>query len=204
MSGLNYSDAAHPPYSTTHASQQDYNDSRRAASPALEHDEREFTHTASVMATRAQSSQVATPAASGSSPDDGNDHQSPEPFLSMDAPVAETPEPIVEDPEEESDELLAQRNHEAATALFGHGGGGGRLGGIMSSAGPGFSSPLLKPHRPGKEALTVNTDTTSTSRRLAEPVDEEYSLHGEFGAWGDLKSPETVGLKELDDLLGDF
>lgn len=197
MSGLQYNDQAQHAYSSQSQPHQSYNDSRRAASPALEHDEREFTQTASVMATRAQSSQVATP--DGSAP---NDAEPPlEPFPSIDANDAQSPEHIVEDVVEETDEILAQKNHEAAAALFGQSSGNGRLGGMLPSESNGFSSPLLRP-RTGKEGLVVDTSSGGSSKRSGGD-DNGYTV-SDLGIWEDLKSPETVGLKELDDLLCDF
>lgn len=162
-----------------------YMDSRRAASPPLEHDEREFTQTATSMANRAQ--QSASASTESLVKEESADNYS----LSADSPIE-----MDHSAEPESEELMAQRNHEAAAALFGQGTDSSRLG---VNHHPVFgSSPMLHPST-GKDL-----PHKSPSGRRFEDLNMTTSFGNEFDSWGDLKSPEAVGLNELDDMLGGY
>ncbi|KAF2843358.1 hypothetical protein M501DRAFT_924552 [Patellaria atrata CBS 101060] len=147
-------DGTHPPSSNNHSH------NRRAVSPPLERDEREFTQTASSLQQRRKSRELENKASM-----DGN--RTPE--ITMDGPPLETTE--------ETEERAAQRNREAAAALFGsdH---------LSVSAMRGVSSsPLIKP--------------------TPAPQPKKELLLQEGWGWSDLKNPENIELDELDDLLGD-
>ncbi|KAK8164907.1 hypothetical protein BKA80DRAFT_309084 [Phyllosticta citrichinensis] len=148
---------------------------RRAASPPLERDEREFTATASSLQKRSRSQEHETkpdfstgPPSSSSSNIDGEEN------LSGDEP--------------ESEESAAVRNSEAAALLFGH-----SVESNASIATMDFevSSPVF---RPVDQGLGGKTDAM-----------EDVRVHDDdTWEWSDWKSPETVELDELDDLLGGY
>lgn len=148
----------------------------RAASPPLEGDEREFTQTASSMRMR------------GMSLDDANVRQSTE----VENPATEE---AVADAMmvEESEEEKAKRNREAAAALFGghheHGEEGGL--GLMSS-------PLYK------HTLPVVGNEIKKEEAADVEMGEAITILGESGSSWDAREPATIGLDELDDLLGGF
>ena len=207
FSGLSFSDPSYAP-----TQEQQFGNGRRAASPPLEYDEREFTQTASVMLARKQSEQAeqeqqqshyssVTPANDSPSPPDlSHSHSSSEePFPSL----AASPPSIVEEPEsnnvvDENEETSAKRNHEAAEALFGrdHIGTGVKESSIAGALHFNDSSPILQPSSLrldlSKEALVNQQEI------LSEDGNDAYA------AWSELRSPENVGLHELDDLLGEY
>ncbi|KAA6416265.1 MAG: hypothetical protein FRX48_00985 [Lasallia pustulata] len=148
----------------------------RAASPPLEGDEREFTQTASSMRMR------------GMSPDDANIRQSTE------VENAATEEVVADEMIlEESEEEKAKRNREAAAALFGgHHEHGQEVGlGLMSSPLYKHMLPLIGNETKKEEAADVE-------------MAESTSILGEGGFSWDVREPATIGLDELDDLLGGF
>ena len=181
--------------------------SRRAMSPPLEGDEREFTQTASVMQSkRSFSSDVSMV--------DSNDgvHASIE------------GEAGGQDDEEGDEHTERQRHREAAAALFGQ-----TAQGVPTMSSTGMSSPEVRPS-PGlhvitnPRTMTVRVRATSTTKErkggrgaVSSLEDDLMSMEIERGSpkgedemlmnmgWeGDLRSPESVELEELDDLLGEF
>ncbi|KAK8184462.1 hypothetical protein BC567DRAFT_240896 [Phyllosticta citribraziliensis] len=148
---------------------------RRAASPPLERDEREFTATASSLQKRSRSQEQETkpdfstgPPSSSSSNIDGEENMSGD--------------------EPESEESAAVRNSEAAALLFGQ-----SVESNASTATMDFevSSPVF---RPVDQGLGGKTDAM-----------EDVRVHDDdTWEWSDWKSPETVELDELDDLLGGY
>ncbi|KAF2097481.1 hypothetical protein NA57DRAFT_77738 [Rhizodiscina lignyota] len=200
-------DGTHPPTDSN------MSHNRRAVSPPLEGDEREFTQTASelqmlVMRKRAEEKEErerrasrelslasgsasgtnsaggpATPNSAGASDTDDADIK----MESASNPDDEDDGPVIVD---ESEETCALRNHEAAAALFG---GSGVDVDMLNIASPMLtgkvhfaSSPLVKP--------TMNVSITS------DKVPEKGLKWSEL----ELRSPETVDLNELDDLFDSF
>lgn len=161
----------HPPTSSN------ISHNRRAVSPPLERDEREFTQTASSLQQRSRSRDAETTAAlSGASQSAGD--------TAMDDPV---PADI-----EETEESAALRNSEAAAALFGQ---VDHLAVHPMQHGFAASSPLLKPQ------LEIEIS------RVAFKGDSDDVRMGGEEEWGwseDLKSPENVELDELEDLFGEY
>lgn len=146
-----------------------------SGSTPLENDEREFTQTASFMANRASDDSLQR------------------------SQIAE--ESMIDEAEMESEEVSARRNEEAASMLFGHGAGASRLG-INPHPGLAFgSSPMLRPqsNMAGKDG-----HFKSPSGRKYDELKIVPHYGNDLGAWDDLKSPEAVGLNELDDMLGGF
>ncbi|KAK4697187.1 hypothetical protein P7C71_g847, partial [Lecanoromycetidae sp. Uapishka_2] len=139
----------------------------RAASPPLEGDEKEFTQTATSMRMR------------GMSLDDPTIRPSTE-----DAPDMEI---------EETEEIKARRNREAAEALFGtHTTQGASLRGL--------SSPLVKP------AHQIPVEKEIKSKGEDVEMEESMSILGDSGAsltW-DTREPEDIQIEDLDDLFGAF
>lgn len=159
---------------------------RRAASPPLEHDEREFTQTASDMQQRKQSEQAET-------------QQQP---ITMPSPSESMPgfELTIDQEgvhgEDESEESAALRNRNAATALFGQSHQLLHIGDDAFGAG---SSPMLRPiAHTGLHIIT--TPKKDHIKSLDYNFDLENSLYDE----AELKSAESVDLSELDDLLGGY
>lgn len=148
---------------------------RRAASPPLERDEREFTATASSLQKRSRSQELETkPDFSTGPPSSSSSNIDGEETLLGDEP--------------ESEESAAVRNSEAAALLFGH-----SVESNASTATMDFevSSPVF---RPVDQGLGGKTEATEDVRVLDDDTWE----------WSDWKSPETVELDELDDLLGGY
>jgi len=170
-----------PPFtdSTTEASFANISHNRRAASPPLEHDEREFTHTASIMQQRKQSEQIEQLQLSAAG-----------------TPTAEELDDVMEVVQDETEESAALRNREAAAALF-----GGHGNNLLQVVDADFSSPMLRP------MTTQNLHLmTTTPKRPFGFVGADVAMLDPFGScsWAELKSPECVELAELDDLLGGF
>lgn len=195
-------DGTHPPTDSN------MSHNRRAVSPPLEGDEREFTQTASevqmlVMRKRAEEKEERERRASrelslsSKSASDGNSADGPATPNSSgsldddtDVKMESASNPDLDNEDEipivveESEETCAQRNSECAAALFGSNGVG-----MLNIASPMLSgkavhfvsSPLVKP--------TVNIKPTEKNLKWSEL---------------EVRSPETVDLDELDDLFDSF
>ncbi|KAF2135926.1 uncharacterized protein K452DRAFT_303170 [Aplosporella prunicola CBS 121167] len=151
---------------------------RRAASPPLERDEREFTATASSLQQRSRSQESETKPAVFSVP--------------MDTHAEDAAG-------EESEESAAQRNSEAAALLFGQSVESNTSSAASASAAMdfGMASPVLRPLQ-SVEDRKRNLDSMEDVRVL------DADDAGLGWAWDQWKSPEHVELDELDDLLGDY
>lgn len=151
---------------------------RRAASPPLEGDEKEFTQTASHMRMR------------GMSLDELNIRESTE----VETPVMQD---LFDMHVDETEEEKAERNREAAATLFG---GHENTEGINLVS---MSSPLARPV-PGTGFLERSTKRENT----ADAEMKDLVSHGVAASWLsmglDVRDPESVELEELDDLLGGF
>ncbi|KAI9844781.1 MAG: hypothetical protein M1837_005314 [Sclerophora amabilis] len=159
----------------------------RAVSPPLEGDEKEFEQTASVMQSKRSMSD------DRSSPNHGDQ---------------DLPHISIEDREadghsvQESEEKAAQRNIEAAAALFGQ-------AQHAATTATGLSSPLTKP----AADLHLKTATFAIgehdSKQDEMEIDVKTTVDGhpsilEVGWDREMRSPENIELDELDDLLGGF
>ncbi|KAI9792831.1 MAG: hypothetical protein M1816_001563 [Peltula sp. TS41687] len=180
--------------------------SRRAMSPPLEGDEREFTQTASAMQSKRSFSSemmVDDPTEEIRNSIEGEKNQSPR--------IAAGGEHV--------DDQRA-RHREAAATLFGqspaHGSSSSGSSTTMGIGSMILSSPIARP----STALQINTNLnfSSPSKRRTVmtgdgdmmDIDQQLSIPdinwgvAGVGATGELPSPENTELAELDDLLGGF
>lgn len=145
---------------------------RRAQSPPLEKEEREFTMTASFLQQR-RKSQEAERERSAS--------LSAEPTQSSDVNMDDVAQSI-----EETEELAARKNSEAAAALFGH----------MSNSSFDFSisSPALK-----SQAFHLEMPPP-----MFKPHEVKLEIADIDWSWSDMRSPEHIELDELDEMFGGY
>ncbi|KAK5014887.1 hypothetical protein LTR60_003137, partial [Cryomyces antarcticus] len=178
FSGRNSLPREHPP-TTTNISH-----NRRAVSPPLEHEEREFTRTANSLQQRSRSQGLATP-----------------PVLEVVPTTEHDMDFTVTVEVDETEESAALRNSEAAAALFGH---DGHLS--IPSTIVEFSSPMLKPQL----GLLIPVPVSPASKQRdfdghvrildrADGIDDaatdgeqERAIIDAFGGWAELQSPENV------------
>lgn len=161
-----FSSQAHPP---TNAN---ISHNRRAQSPPLEKEEREFTLTASFLQQerRRQEAERERSASLSAQPSQSSD-------VSMDD-VAQSIE--------ETEELAARKNSEAAAALFGH----------MASSSFDFTidSPALK-------SQTFHIE-------MPPPAFKSHEVKLEIAdidwSWSDMRSPENIELDELEEMFGGY
>ena len=148
--------------------------------PPLEHDEREFSQTAGAMRQRKESEQAESRRASRRPSSDveerngGNEDVDEQPPFPR---IHEEPEPMDEDSQDHT--------YNAANLLFGN---------QHHNNYQFSSSPMLKPQQQAGPGAPFNM-----TPRKHVPI---YSAPDSMYSWSDLKSPENVGLAELDDLLG--
>lgn len=159
-----FSNQSHPPTSVNIAH------NRRAQSPPLERDEREFTQTASSLQQRRMSQEAERKrAASMTAP--------PQVDVVMEDALSHV---------EESEESAARKNSESAAMLFGH------IATFQAEMVP--SSPLTKP------ALVIEMPPPPF-----KPIESLKRDRDEIDlSWSDMKSPESIELDELEDLLGGY
>ncbi|KAK0258292.1 hypothetical protein LTR91_009134 [Friedmanniomyces endolithicus] len=174
---------------------------KRAASPQLEREERDFRQTANQLYEQAQlrrnsSQQDSKPEQADTTAGADRDEES---SVSMSI--------------EETEEHAALRHHDDAAALFGQ---HAELLKVPSSAVPllmDFSSPMMQPlsevhldavpsSSPMKADMVVveRTERMSLDSGASLPVLDTTG----FAAWEGLRSPEMVGVAELEDLFGDY
>ncbi|KAH6859035.1 hypothetical protein BKA58DRAFT_444210 [Alternaria rosae] len=159
-----FSNQSHPP-TTANISH-----NRRAQSPPLEKDEREFTQTASFLQQRRMSQEAERERSASASA---------EPTQQSDVKMEEVTVSI-----EETVESAAQKDSEAAAALFGQ---MDQLMSFQSALSP--SSPALKP------VLHIEMPPPSLKRKSIKlELDDDWIM----------KSPELIDLDELDDLFGGY
>ncbi|KAI4642741.1 uncharacterized protein J4E78_010071 [Alternaria triticimaculans] len=143
---------------------------RRAQSPPLEKDEREFTQTASFLQQRRMSQEAERERSASASA---------EPAQQSDVKMEEVSVSV-----EETVESAAQKDSEAAAALFGQ---MDQLMTFQSALSP--SSPALKP------VLHIEMPPPSLKRKSIKlELDDDWIM----------KSPELIDLDELDDLFGGY
>ncbi|KAF1365368.1 hypothetical protein EJ07DRAFT_150875 [Lizonia empirigonia] len=145
---------------------------RRAQSPPLEKEEREFTMTASFLQQR-RKSQEAERERSAS--------LSAEPSQALDVSMDHVAQSI-----EETEELAARKNSEAAAALFGH----------MANSSFDFSisSPALK-----SQAFHLEMPPP-----MFKPHEVKLEIADIDWSWSDMRSPEHIELDELDEMFGGY
>jgi hypothetical protein len=142
-------------------------------SPPLERDEREFTQTASSLQRRRKSESLEIRA-----------EDLPAPALpTIDEPMVDA---------DESEERAAQRNEEAAAALFGH------TNGTLSIPPASFmeSSPMLRPQ--------MDVDVTPSSKQHRATVHDSHDVRWSEDMVESLLMCESVELDELDDLFQSY
>lgn len=182
----------HPPTSSN------LSHNRRADSPPLEREERDFKQTANALQELRRTSQDSV---MGSKSPEIEDNDS----------VAMS----VEFEPEESEESMALRNHEDAAALFADHGLSSSVSTIYD-----FSSPMLKPFdrnnmvdvevKAGQGMMLASAWHASNGKQSipaeAMIVDDKAAVHDEMDVWhpwvdGELRSPENIELDELECLF---
>lgn len=164
-----------------------YTHPRRAASPPLENEERDFKQTANALYEQAKARRNSQESqqdvnmdqdASGGADNDTNS-------------VTMSIEP------EETEESLAQKNSEAAADLFG-------ASKILSAQHMEFSSPVIEPQN-GLRVNTANGAEADYPNRMDHATTKDdghyLSLPEAAFTWDQLQSPEDIELEELDDML---
>jgi hypothetical protein len=165
-----FANESHPPTSVN------ISHNRRAQSPPLEREEKEFTQTATFLQQRRRSQDAEAKRESSASTEQSQ---------STDVTMDDIPEVI-----EETEESAALKNSEAAAALFGS---MDHLSAFQTDFAS--SSPLLK--------QTLNIEMPPPLFKPGEVIRYEPLDDSDWN-WSEMKSPEAVELDELDDLLGEF
>ena len=152
---------------------------RRAASPPLERDEREFEQTASSLQKRKHLSQLESV------------RQDYEDADEADAGNAPAVQPVVEDAEESA----VLRSSQAAAELFGQG------------TGMAFdlSSPVLHPHV--QKRYSVGGEDMEGVQLEGVAAETEQEHDGALEAswqWAESRRPELIGVEELDEMFGGY
>lgn len=163
-----FSNQSHPPTSVNIAH------NRRAQSPPLEKDEKEFTQTASFLQQRRRSQEAERKREASSSTEETQ---------STDVTMDDIPQLL-----DETEESAALKNSETAAALFGQ---MDHAAGFQADFAP--SSPLLKP------TLAIEMPPPQFKTKDIKMENDELDLN-----WSEMKSPETVGLEELDEMFGGY
>ncbi|KAH7380065.1 hypothetical protein BKA66DRAFT_419980 [Pyrenochaeta sp. MPI-SDFR-AT-0127] len=161
-----FSNQSHPPTTANIAH------NRRAQSPPLEKDEREFTQTASSLQQRRKSQEAERQRSTSASA---------EPTQNADVTMDEVSQSV-----EETEESAAQKNSEAAAALFGQMGHASEFRPMFAPSSPALK-PILNIEMPPPLFKAVEV-------KLGADVDDDWNM----------KSPETIELDELDDLFGEY
>jgi hypothetical protein len=145
---------------------------RRAQSPPLEKEEREFTLTASFLQQERKRAEAERERSASTSAESTQTSD-----VSMDD-IAQSIE--------ETEELAARKNSEAAAALFGH----------MASSSFDFSvdSPALK-----SQAFHLEMPPP-----MFKPHEVKLEIADIDWSWSDMRSPEHIELDELDEMFGGY
>ncbi|KAF1932836.1 uncharacterized protein M421DRAFT_54044 [Didymella exigua CBS 183.55] len=145
---------------------------RRAQSPPLEKEEREFTLTASSLQQERKRAEAERERSAS---------MSAEPTQSSDVSMDDVAQSI-----EETEELAARKNSEAAAALFGH----------MASSSFDFSvdSPALK-----SQAFQLEMPLP-----MFKPHEVKLEIADIDWSWSDMRSPEHIELDELEEMFGGY
>lgn len=145
---------------------------RRAQSPPLEKEEREFTLTASFLQQERKRAEAERERSAS---------MSAEPTQTSDVSMDDVAQSI-----EETEELAARKNSEAAAALFGH----------MASSSFDFSvdSPALK-----SQAFHLEMPPP-----MFKPHEVKLEIADIDWSWSDMRSPEHIELDELEEMFGGY
>lgn len=170
------------------ASASNLSHNRRAASPQLENEERDFKQTANALYEQAQQRR--------------NSQQSQQDVKMEQADTtagAEQEAPVVTMSIEESEESVALKSSEAAAALFGH-----EHLKPMEQHSEMFSSPMIE----AQNALKIHTGVSTTGHHnehmehLTLDLGHQHRDIGSLADWEDsLQSPENVEMDELEDMF---
>ena len=161
---------------------------RRAASPQLEHEERDFKQTASALHEQAQQRRN-----SELSQQDVNMEEE-DATVGAEQDAADASVSV-----EESEESAALKNSEAAAALFGH------LDHLKPMEQPTglFSSPVIEPQNGLQEDTTASKLVSHDEPMEAMTLDLSHQQKdlATLADWDILQSPENVDVAELDDMF---
>ena len=151
---------------------------RRAASPPLERDEREFEQTASSLQKRKHLSQPERVKQDYEDDHDGN---------SGSAPAVQ--------PVDDSDESTAMRSSQAAVELFGPG----------TSMAFDLTSPVLRPQSQKRYSVGGEEMEGIQLERSAEEVIQgrDYTIEASW-EWAESRKPELIRVEELDEMFGGY
>ena len=151
---------------------------RRAASPPLERDEREFEQTASSLQKRKHLSQP-----EGVKQDYGDDD-------SGDTGSAPAVQPV-----DDSDESAVMRSSQAAVELFGPG----------TSMAFDLTSPLLRPQSQKRYSVGgEEMEGVQLERAAAEAAQgHDHAIEANW-QWAESRQPEFIGVEELDEMFGGY
>ncbi len=174
-------DGTHPPTNVNIAH------NRRAASPPLERDEREFTLTASSLQQRSRSKDLDMPPPTAT-PDV---HMTNEPAVDA---VLFHPGP------EDTEERTALRSRDDAAKLFGQSSHDAR---IARGLHLDLSSPVLRPHA-APVAVTLKRGVDDEDEMEDVRAEGAEKALGANWQWTELKSPENIELDELEAMFGEY
>jgi hypothetical protein len=149
-----FSNQSHPPTTANIAH------NRRAQSPPLEKDEREFTQTASFLQQRRRSQEAERERSASAAV---------EPKQSVDVVMHEVAQSV-----EETEESAARKNSEAAAALFGHMEHLSRFQASLSPSSPAVKSSLhldMPPPSLKRKEVTPDLDDDDWTMRSPENID---------------------------------
>ena len=165
---------------------------RRAASPQLEHEERDFKQTASALQAQRRNSQQ-------SQQQQNKQEQSQQQDVKMEgdgdttAGAEQTTTAMVI---EESEEALALKNSQAAADLF--------FGSAEHLKPWGqemeFSSPVIEPKSQGENSIASSIEMNEAPLTLDMDALREKDT-SMLGDWDALQSPESIDVAELEDMF---
>jgi hypothetical protein len=145
------------------------------SSPALERDEHEFTQTANALQQlRRETEQMAK-------------------LKALDVKLEISPPEDAMILEDDSDEIIAKRNIEAADVVFGQ----SDTSLFMRRSAYLLSSPMIVPQRDPEEVPGKPIPFPLTLSTVEDKIESSF-------AWTELKSPETVELDELENLFESY
>jgi hypothetical protein len=166
-----------------------YSHSRRAASPPLEHEERDFKQTASALYEQAL--------ARRSSQESQHDVNMESDTAAGAEQEVDSISKSIEALDNESEESVALKNREAAAALFESEAAYLRLEPNKSVGIMDFSSPMLRPQ--GQEPSRTSAKMEVEQTKQADQ-DMMFLPDAAMSSW-DLQSPECIELEELEDMF---
>ncbi|CAK3823972.1 Hypothetical predicted protein [Lecanosticta acicola] len=159
-----------------------YTHPRRAASPPLENEERDFKQTANALYEQAKARRNSQESQQDVNMEhdalSGADQDARSVTMSIEA--------------EETEESLALKNSEAAAALFG-------ASKMLAAQHMELSSPVLEPQNGLRVDTTRGAEADHPDR--LDKDEGQYNLPEAAFAWEHLQSPEDIELEELDDML---